>query len=140
MSEKFTTARISIDGEKFEILVKPEPALDYKMKRQSSISKVLAIEEIYSDASKGTRASSEKLEKYFNTTDAVEVANKILKEGELQITTDQRKRLVEEKRRQIISFISKHCMDPRSSTPHPPMRIEQALSQIKVQIQPFKDV
>jgi len=27
MTEKFTTARISIGGEKFEILVKPDPAL-----------------------------------------------------------------------------------------------------------------
>ncbi|MEM2882939.1 MAG: ribosome assembly factor SBDS, partial [Candidatus Bathyarchaeia archaeon] len=71
MSGKFTTARISIGGERFEILVKPEPALDYKMKKQVPVSRVLAIEEIYTDASKGTKASSEKLSKYFGTMDVL---------------------------------------------------------------------
>ncbi|MEM2988912.1 MAG: ribosome assembly factor SBDS [Candidatus Bathyarchaeia archaeon] len=139
MSGKFTTARISIGGERFEILVKPEPALDYKMKKQVPVSRVLAIEEIYTDASKGTKASSEKLSKYFGTMDVLEISRRILEEGELQITTEQRRRLVEEKRRQIIAFISKNCMDPRTSAPHPPLRIEQALDQIKAAIHPFKD-
>jgi len=61
MSEKFTTARISRSGEKFEILVKPDPALEYKMGKPLGISQLLAIDEIYSDAGKGTRASVEKL-------------------------------------------------------------------------------
>jgi ribosome maturation protein SDO1 len=139
MSGKFTTARISIGGERFEILVKPEAALDYKMKKPVPISRVLAIEEVYTDASKGTRASSDKLSKYFGTTDIMEVSRRILEGGELQITTDQRRRLIEEKRRQIVAFISKNCMDPRTSAPHPPLRIEQALAQIKAPIHPFKD-
>ena len=67
MSEKFTTARITRAGEKFEILVKPDPALDYKMGKQLGVSQILVIDEIYSDAGKGTRASSEKLEKAFGT-------------------------------------------------------------------------
>ena len=67
--KNFTTARIAKSGEKFEILVKPEPALDYKMGKQLGISQLLVIDEIYSDAGKGTRASAEKLEKAFGTTD-----------------------------------------------------------------------
>jgi ribosome maturation protein SDO1 len=139
MSGKFTTARISIGGERFEILVKPEPALDYKLRKQVPISKILAIEEVYTDASKGTKASSEKLSKYFGTTDVIEISKRILEEGELQVTTEQRRRLIEEKRRQIIAFISKNCMDPRTSAPHPPLRIEQAMEQAKVSIHPFRD-
>jgi hypothetical protein len=54
MSEKFTTARITKSGEKFEILVKPEPALEYKMGKPLGISQLLVIDEIYSDAGKGT--------------------------------------------------------------------------------------
>jgi len=138
MSEKFTTARITKTGEKFEILVKPEPALDYKMGKQLSISQLLVIDEIYSDAGKGTRASSEKLEKAFGTTDALKVAEEIMRHGELQLTTDQRRQLVEDKRKQIVAFISRNCIDPRTGTPHPPLRIEQALSQVKYSIDPFK--
>ncbi len=138
MSEKFTTARISRDGEKFEILVKPEPALEYKMGKPLGISQLLVIEEIFSDGGKGTRASTEKLEKAFGTIDPLKIAEDIMRHGDLQLTTDQRRQLVEDKRKQIVAFISRNCIDPRTGTPHPPMRIEQALSQVKYSIDPFK--
>ncbi|MEM3507201.1 MAG: ribosome assembly factor SBDS [Candidatus Bathyarchaeia archaeon] len=138
MSEKLTTARISIEGEKFEILVKPDPALEYKLGKPIGISQVLAIDEIFSDASKGTRASIEKLKKFFNSTDTLKIAEEIMKRGELQLTTEQRKKLIDEKKRQIIAFISKNCIDPRTNAPIPPLRIEQAFSQIKASIDPFK--
>jgi ribosome maturation protein SDO1 len=96
------------------------------------------IEEIYSDAGKGTRASDEKLEKAFGTVDPVKIAEDIMRHGELQLTTDQRRQLVEDKRKQVVAFISRNCIDPRSGTPHPPIRIEQALAQVKYSIDPFK--
>jgi ribosome maturation protein SDO1 len=138
MSEKFTTARISKSGEKFEVLVKPDPALDYKMGKQLSIAQLLVIEEIYSDAGKGTRASAEKLQKAFGTQDPLVIAEDIMKHGELQLTTDQRRQLVEDKRKQIVAFVARNCIDPRTGTPHPPLRIEQAMNQIKYSIDPFK--
>jgi ribosome maturation protein SDO1 len=138
MSDKYTTARITKSGEKFEILVKPEPALDYKMGKPTPVSQVLVIDEIYADASKGTHASSEKLQKSFGTVDTLAIAEDIMKHGELQLTTEQRRQLVEDKRKQIIAFISRNCIDPRTGTPHPPLRIEQAFAQIRVVIDPFK--
>jgi ribosome maturation protein SDO1 len=138
MSEKFSTARITKNGEKFEVLVKPDPALEYKMGKTLPISQLLVIDEIYSDAGKGTRASAEKLQKAFSTQDPVTIAEEIMKHGELQLTTDQRRQLVEEKRKQIVAFVARNCIDPRTGTPHPPLRIEQAMSQIKYSIDPFK--
>jgi ribosome maturation protein SDO1 len=138
MSDKYTTARITKSGEKFEVLVKPEPALDYKMGKPTPISQMLVIDEIYADASKGTRASVEKLQKAFGTTDPLAVAEDIMKHGELQLTTEQRRQLVDDKRKQIIAFVSRNCIDPRTGTPHPPLRIEQAFNQIRLVIDPFK--
>jgi ribosome maturation protein SDO1 len=138
MSEKFTTARISKSGEKFEVLVKPDPALEYKMGKQFSVSQLLVIDEIYIDAGKGTRASAEKLQKAFGTQDPLAIAEEIMKHGELQLTTDQRRQLVEDKRKQIVAFVARNCIDPRTGTPHPPIRIEQAMAQIKYSIDPFK--
>jgi ribosome maturation protein SDO1 len=138
MSDKYTTARITKSGEKFEVLVKPEPALDYKMGKPTPISQMLMIDEIYADASKGTRASVEKLQKAFGTTDPLAVAEDIMKHGELQLTTEQRRQLVDDKRKQIIAFVSRNCIDPRTGTPHPPLRIEQAFNQIRLIIDPFK--
>ena len=139
MSDKYVTARIDIGGEKFEIIVKPDIAFDYKMGKQLPISEILLMEEIYSEASKGSRVSNEKLQKCFGTTDVPKIAEEIIKHGELQITTEQRRRLIEEKKKQIITFISRNCKDPRTGAPHPPLRVEQALSQIRVSIDPFKD-
>jgi len=138
MSEKFTTARISKSGEKFEVLVKPDQALEYKMGKPLPISQLLVIDEIYSDAGKGTRASTEKLQKAFATQDPLTIAEEIMKHGELQLTTDQRRQLVEDKRKQIIAFVARNCIDPRTGTPHPPLRIEQAMTQVKYSIDPFK--
>ena len=138
MSDKYTTARITKSGEKFEILVKPEPALDYKMGKPTPISQMLVIDEIYADASKGTHASDEKLQKAFRTTDPLLVAEDIMKHGELQLTTEQRRQLVEDKRKQIVAFVSRNCIDPRTGTPHPPLRIEQAFNQIRLVVDPFK--
>jgi ribosome maturation protein SDO1 len=138
MSDKYTTARITKSGEKFEILVKPEPALDYKMGKPTPVSQMLVIDEIYADAGKGTHASDEKLQKAFGTTDPVLVAEDIMKHGELQLTTEQRRQLVEDKRKQIVAFVSRNCIDPRTGTPHPPLRIEQAFNQIRLVVDPFK--
>jgi len=138
MSDKYTTARITKSGEKFEVLVKPEPALEYKMGKPTPISQMLIIDEIYADASKGTHASDEKLQRAFGTTDPLLVAEDIMKHGELQLTTEQRRQLVDDKRKQIVAFVSRNCIDPRTGTPHPPLRIEQAFNQIRLVVDPFK--
>ncbi|MEM0357970.1 MAG: ribosome assembly factor SBDS [Candidatus Bathyarchaeia archaeon] len=138
MSEKYTVARMTKGNEHFEVLVKPDKALDYRMGKTSAITEVLVTETIFSDASKGTKVSEEALRKAFGTTDPLKIADIIIKKGTLQLTTEQRRKMIEEKRRQIIAFISKNCVDPRTNLPHPPMRIEQAMEQIHYSIDPFK--
>jgi ribosome maturation protein SDO1 len=138
MASRFTVVRLVIDGEKFEILVKPDLALDYKMGKKRDINNILISDEIYSDANKGSRASQEKLHRYLKTTDPFEAAKIILEKGDLNLTAEQRKRLTEEKRKQIITLISRGYVDPRTHLPHPPMRIEQALEECRVSIDPFK--
>ena len=140
MSEKYTVARMTRDNEHFEILVKPQKALDYRNGKITGITEVLAAETIYSDANKGTRASEEGLRKVFGTTDSLKVAETILKTGTLQLTTEQRRKMVEDKRRQIIDFISRQSVDPKTNLPHPPLRIENAMEQIHYPIDPFKPV
>ncbi|PVX27309.1 MAG: ribosome assembly factor SBDS [Candidatus Bathyarchaeum sp.] len=140
MSDRYTIARISHDGDHFEILTKPEPALAFRLGKTTTVSQVLAADIIFTDAGKGTKASEEKLQTVFGTTDPLKVAEVILKKGTLQLTTEQRKQLVEDKRRQVISFISRECVDPKTNLPHPPLRIEQAMKQIHFSIDPSKGV
>jgi len=140
MSDRFTIARITRDSDHFEILVKPQPAFNYRLGKIASITEVLVIDTIYTDASKGSRPAEDKLKKAFETTDTLKIAEIILKKGELQLTTEQRRQLVEEKRKQIIAFISRQALDPRTNLPHPPLRIEQAMGEIHYSIDPFKEV
>ncbi|MGP3667474.1 MAG: ribosome assembly factor SBDS [Candidatus Bathyarchaeota archaeon] len=139
MSRKFTLARLTIGGEKFEIMVDPDKALNYKLNKQVPLTQILVCDVIFRDVGKGERASEEKIKKIFGTTDPVKIAKIILEKGEVQLTTEQRRKLIEDKKKQIINFISRHCVDPKTNLPHPPLRIEQALTQAKISIDPFKD-
>ena len=140
MVDKVTVVRYSYEGEKFEILVKPDPALEYKLGKRKDISPILVSDEIYSDSSKGTRASTEKLLKAFKTEDTTLIAERILQKGDLNLTTDQRRKMTQEKRKQIVQYIAKTFVDPKSHLPHPPLRIEQAMEDGKVSIDPHKNV
>jgi len=135
-----TVVRYSFEGDKFEILVKPDPALDYKLGKKKDLSSVLVSDEIYTDSSKGTRASSEKLLNAFKTEDPNEIAQIIFQKGELNLTTDQRRKMTEEKKKQIVQYIAKTYVDPRSHLPHPPLRIEQAMKDGRVSVDPQKNV
>ncbi|MCD6446418.1 ribosome assembly factor SBDS [Candidatus Bathyarchaeota archaeon] len=140
MGEKYTIARLTKGNEKFEILVKPEKALNYRMGKISAVSEVLITETIFSDANKGTKVSEETLRKTFGTTDSLKIAETILKKGNLQLTAEQRRKMIEDKKKQIIAFISRQCVDPKTNLPHPPLRVEQAMQQIHYSIDPFKSV
>jgi ribosome maturation protein SDO1 len=138
--DKVTVVRLSVEGEKFEIIVKPDPALEFKLGKRKEISGVLVSDEVYSDSNKGTRASTEKLMKAFKTTDSNSIATIILQKGDLNLTTDQRRKMVTEKRKQIVDSIAKTFVDPRSHLPHPPLRIEQAMDDARISIDPFRNI
>jgi ribosome maturation protein SDO1 len=135
---KYTVVRLNLDGNKFELLVKPDPALEYKLGKRTDLSSVLVSDEIYSDANKGSRVGIDKLVKYFKTTDPTEISKQILSRGELSLTTEQRRKMVEEKKKQIIQYINKNFVDPKTHIPHPPTRIESAMDQARLIIDPFK--
>ena len=135
-----TVVKYSFEGEKFEILVKPDPALDYKLGKKKDLSSVLVSDDIYTDSSKGTKTSTEKLLKAFNTDDSAEIAKKILQKGVLNLTTEQRRKMVEEKKKQLVEFISKTYVDPRTHLPHPPLRVEQAMKDARVSVDPQKSM
>ena len=138
MVDKFTIVRLSAGNEKFEILVKPDPALEYKLGKKMDISNIMISDEIYSDANKGTRSSTEKLMKQFKTTDQLEIAKLIMARGDLNMNTDQRRKMIEEKKRQIVEYINKNFVDPKTHMPHPVSRINAVLDEARLAIDPFK--
>jgi len=77
------------------------------------------------------------LKRVFGTTDVFEIAKEIIRKGEIKLTTEQRRRMVEEKKRQIAEIISKKGINPQTNAPHPPQRILKAMEDAGVNIDPF---
>jgi ribosome maturation protein SDO1 len=152
MKEKNVLARFSSHGKNFEIIVDAEKARLFKEEKLDNISEVLVSNAVFRNirTPKSTekvmmmesfetaeRISDKELQEVFGTTDFLKIAEHIIKEGEIQLTTDQRKELIEQKKRRIIDFIVSEGVDPKTGSPHPPLRIENAINQVKVRIDPF---
>ena len=139
MSDKYTMVRYTLQGEKFEILVDPDKGLAYRNGDRTDLANVLMIDTIFTDANKGSKPSEAKLREVFGTSDPIEVAEIMFEKGVFQLTAQQRKDMTEQTLRQIITLISRNYVDPATKLPHPPLRVENALGEIKVNIDPFKD-
>jgi len=139
MSDKYTLVRHSHAGDKFEILVDPDKGLSYKRGERNDINGVLMIETIFTDSNKGEKASLAKLEEVFGTSDPIKVAEIMFEKGTFLLTANQRREMTEKKLRQIISIISRTYVDPSTKLPHPSIRVENAINETRVSIDPFKD-
>jgi len=76
--------------------------------------------------------------KAFETTDVDTIADKIIRKGEISLTAEQRKQIIENKRRQVVEIIARNAINPQTKAPHPPARIDQAIKEAKVNIDPAK--
>ncbi|MCH2441711.1 MAG: ribosome assembly factor SBDS [Candidatus Thalassarchaeum sp.] len=134
-------ARFEKGGNRYEILVDPELVAQWKGDNDSVVFEdMLATDEVWSDVKAGDRPTAEALENIFGSTDLHTCVEKILKEGSIQLTTAQRKQMVEEKRKQIVNAIATTATDPKTRGPHPPTRIENALSEARFSVDPFLSV
>lgn len=138
--EDAVIARLHKGGDHFEILVDPHEAEHIINGKTENILSALAIDAVFSDSKKGTHAPIESLQKHFKTTDISIIAKEIIQTGEIQLTTEQRHEMQQQKRKRIIDLIVKNAMDPKTKMPHPRTRIELAVDEAKIHIDPFKSV
>lgn len=136
--DKAVIARYQHGQLNFEILVEPETAYRLKKGENVPMESVIASRDVFSDSRKGLRASETDLNKTFGTNAIDKIAIKIIKDGEIQLTTEQKKKMQEEKTKQIINLIARNAVDPRTHAPHPPQRIEKALEEARIHVDPFK--
>lgn len=129
-------ATLKKNGLTFEILIVPDKAIDYKKGITSNIRDVLEVEQIYSDARKGEIAAD--LQDNFGTESVPEIAAEIIKKGHIQLTTEYKKKLQEQKKKEIMNIICTNGIDPRNNLPIPLSRVELAFEQVNYNIDPFK--
>jgi ribosome maturation protein SDO1 len=138
--ENAVVARLQKGGDHFEILVDPHEAEHILDGKTENVLSALAIDAIFSDSKKGTHAPIESLQKQFKTTDISTIVKEIIQKGEIQLTTEQRHEMQQQKKKRIVDLIVKNAMDPKTKMPHPRTRIELAMDEAKVHIDPFKSV
>ena len=138
--QDYVVIKYESHGERFEILVKPKEAMAFRSGKSISLSDVVISDTIYKDVKKGLKASPSALKKVFGTTDFEAIAREILLKGEMPITAEQRKEMLESKKKQLIDFIHRNAIDPKTHLPIPPARIEAAMEEARVQIDLNRDV
>jgi ribosome maturation protein SDO1 len=138
--EKFNLnlVRLKRAGDVFEVVVNPDEALAFRRNQNLDIKDVLKSEKIFSNAQRGLIASESVFEKVFGTTNILEVAKKIVCDGEIRLTAEFKRAEQERKKTQLIGLIQRNCIDPRTNTPHTISRIEMGLSEAKIKIDEFK--
>jgi len=132
--DKAIIARLKTHGETFELLVDPELVLKYKTGEIKDIKEVIASEFVFRDAKEGKKASEDSMKAIFHSTALEVVGDEIIKKGEIELTTDQKRKMLEERKKQIIEIIARNSINPQTKAPNPPQRIEAAMEQAKVHI------
>lgn len=137
--DKAIIASYDREGRHFELFLDPDNAYLYLEGSKKDLKNILVVEEVFEDAKKGERHKSEAIKKAFGTTDIFEILKIMLEKGEVQLTTEQKRRKLEETRKKILGIICMEAIDARTKAPIPIQRLENALEQVRVHIEPFKD-
>lgn len=145
--EKAVVARLHRFQVNYEILVDPDRAHDLaeKLRKNEPVSAdelraITAADHVFTHWTEGKKASDELLLKGFETADFDAVARRILVEGEIQLTSEQRKKMADAKHKRIVEVILRNAWNPQTKTPHPRDRIERALEEAKFKADPQKRV
>ena len=140
--DEAVTARLESHGERFEVLVDPDAALAIRRDEfEGELEDVIAAEDVFEDASRGDRPPENALEEVFDTTEPLEIIPEVIRQGEIQITAEQRREMQEQKRKQLINHITRNAVNPQmDDAPHPPERIESALEETDFRIDPMEPV
>ena len=138
--EDAVIARYETGGNRFEILIDPKAAQSYSEGDEIDWEDAIAADGIWSDSAKGERAPDSIVNNTFETTDLIDIYKKILAEGTIQLTSQQRKEMVEQKRKRIVAHIVANAMNPQTGGPHPPQRIENAIDEVRYSVDPIESI
>ena len=140
--DEAVTARLESHGERFEVLIDPDAALEMKRDEfDDDIEDVIAAEDVFENAARGDRPAEEDLKVVFETTEPLSIIPTVVKDGEIQITAEQRREMQEQKRKQLINQIARNAVNPQmDNAPHPPERIERALEEAGFRVDPMEPV
>ena len=141
MSKNNIVVRLKQNNVTLEILAKPstmKPYRDGKMKLEN----VLAIEEVFINASKVQKAKNSDLKKCCHTDDKTEVLKIIADKGTFPLSKKELQERTDGKRKEIVNYLHKYYYDPKNDPPipHPVARLESVLDEMHLKIDPHTPI
>ena len=127
-------ARIKVNGKHFEILVDADLAIAMKKTGEGNIDEILSVDAVFSDSKKGLHAATSDLDEAFGSSVVNDIAKQIITKGEIQIPQEHREKMRGEKFKQVVDFLVRNSINPQTSNPYTPERIERALDEAGVNI------
>ena len=128
-----TVARIRVNNKHYEIVVDLDEAMKVK-KGEGSVGAALLANNIFYNTKDGSLASKEDLMAAFDSSDVNEVAEKIIKRGEIELPKEYRDEETEKRRKQAIDYFLRNAIDSRTGRPFTPEALDSAFSQAGVNI------
>mmetsp|Transcript_53470 Transcript_53470/g.85444 ORF Transcript_53470/g.85444 Transcript_53470/m.85444 type:complete len:307 (+) Transcript_53470:66-986(+) len=123
---------------KFEVIAKQGAVLAYR-DGKLNFTDVLMIDQVFTNSTKGDIANPGELQEVFGTEDVVKCCEEIVKRGQLQYTAQERKQFVDEKMNEIVYYINKNYVDPKTKLPHPADRISNCMKECHIRVDPNKE-
>ena len=143
-------ARFSKYGQSFEVLVDSEKIREYKEGKSDNLQDAVISTSVFKkitfakktdsgqlmqeSSATSDRVDDDMLVKVFGTSGFLDVCRKIIDQGGIQYTQEQRREFLDMKFRQIASIISSQAIDPTRNVPHPRERIESVMAEARVKV------
>jgi len=132
--EDAVIVKLRTRGENYEIYVDADMAVKFRGGENVSLDDVLAVDQVFKDAVKGDKASEEHILELFQVSDVKEAFRKILLDGELHLTTEQKRKMLVDRRKQVATIIARNAVNPQTHAPHPLARIEAAMDEARAEV------
>jgi len=134
MAKTNTLVKMRVGSKHYEIMVDLEPALKLRKGESINVQNVLLSNDIFYNHKSGEKAAADDLMAAFGTSNTFEVADRIIKKGDIQIPKDYRDEQQENKRKQVTDWFVRNAVDAKTGRPFTPQMIESALGQIGANI------
>jgi ribosome maturation protein SDO1 len=123
---------------RFEVLTKDGSVKKFR-EGKLGWNNVLFADQVFTDSKKGNVAKDKDLKSVFGTSDLTECLIKIILEGELSVSAKERKEDMKRHKQAVIGHLHRTYVDA-GNLPHPLTRLEAAVNDSKVRIDPGEQV
>ena len=131
--------RYSKGKKRFEVMTKDGSVRKYR-DGKLGWNNVLVADQVFTDSRKGNVAKAKDLREVFGTDDLTTCLQKIVQDGELQVSAQERKEDFAKHRRAVLAHIHKTYTDAKG-LPHPMLRLEAVVDEVKgVRLDPHSQV